>query len=347
MTTRSQRAEQLEALLTNALEASTTDPDHIFHRLSASVGATDVTDILGMVERDLIDTPITNSSGDHVHLTLAQKRRILFLAPFAARDDKSWDTVTADEFNDWRVDNPSAWAVIPQPPPGPNVADIAAAVAGAVPVMTAEELTRAVTTSTTTALGAALPQASAADAFDKGSKRTIESCMTFKDCCQWNSWHHSFRAMASQHDLDDILDPNFIPTAGNQAQLDLFNKKQKFAFAVFTHTLKESSTAEIVRHYSILDTASYGNAQGLYTDLIAHMQEGITATLSSEQIEEEINGMRLDKNWSKTTKAFINRMSHLFSDHQNVVDADLYPTLGTSRNSRIPSIFMRNSVIIL
>ena len=55
------------------------------------------------------------------------------------------------------------------------------------------------------------------------------------------------------------------------------------------------------------------------------MQEGITATLSSEQIEEEINGMRLDKNWSKTTEDFINRMSHLFSDHQNVVDADLYP----------------------
>ena len=131
--------------------------------------------------------------------------------------------------------------------------------------------------------------------------------------------------MASQHDLDDILDPNFVPTAGDQAQLDLFNKKQKFAFAVFTHTLKESSAAEIVHCYSILDTASYGNAQGLYTDLIAHMQEGITVTLSSEQIEEEINGMQLDKNWSKTTEAFINRMSHLFSDHQNVVDADMYP----------------------
>ena len=55
------------------------------------------------------------------------------------------------------------------------------------------------------------------------------------------------------------------------------------------------------------------------------MQEGITATLSSEQIEEEIKGMWLDKNWSKTTEAFINRMSHLFSDHQNVVDADMYP----------------------
>ena len=326
MTTRSQRAEQLEALLTNALHAPTTDLDHIFRRLSISVGATDVADILGMVERDLDDTPITNSSGDPVHLTLAQKRRILFLVPFmAARDNKSWSTVTADEFNDWRVEHPSAWAVIPQPPPVPNVADIAAAVTSAVPVLTAEELTHAVTTSTTTALGAALPQASAADAFDKGSKRTIESYMTFKDRRQWNSWHRSFRATASQHDLDDILDPKFAPTAGDQAQIDLFNKKQKFAFAVFTHTLKESSTAEIVRCYSILDTASYGNAQGLYTDLIAHMQEGISATLSSEQIEEEINGMRLDKNWSKTTEAFINRMSHLFSDHQNVVDADLYP----------------------
>ena len=149
--------------------------------------------------------------------------------------------------------------------------------------------------------------------------------MTFKDHRQWNSWHHSFQATASQHDLDDILDPNFALTTGDQAQLDLFNKKQKFALAVFTHTLKESSAAGIVRRYSILDTASYGNGQGIYTDLIAHMQEGITTTLSSEQIEEEINGMRLDKNSSKTTEAFINRMSHLFSDHLNVVDADLYP----------------------
>ena len=122
MTTRSQRAEQLEPLLTNALEAPTTDLDHIFRRLSVSVRATDVADILGMVERDLDDTPITNSSGDPVHLTLAQKRRILFLAPFmAARDNKSWGTVTGDEFNDWWVDNPSAWAVIPQPPPVPNI----------------------------------------------------------------------------------------------------------------------------------------------------------------------------------------------------------------------------------
>ena len=109
MTTRSQRAEQLEAWLTNALEAPTTDLDHIFRRLSVSVGATDVADILGMVECDLDDTPITNSSGDPVHLTLAQKRRILFLDPFmAARDNKSWGTVTADEFNDWRVEHPSA-----------------------------------------------------------------------------------------------------------------------------------------------------------------------------------------------------------------------------------------------
>ena len=157
------------------------------------------------------------------------------------------------------MDNPSAWAVIPQPPPSPNVTDIAAAVAGAVPVLTTEELTCAVTMSTTTALGAALPQASAADAYNKGNKCTIESYTTFKDHRQWNSWHCSFRAMASQHDLDNVLDPNFIPTAGNQAQLDLFNKKQKFAFAVFTHTLKESSAAEIVCHYSILDTTSYGN----------------------------------------------------------------------------------------
>ena len=201
--------------------------------------------------------------------------------------------MTADEFNDWRVDNPSAWAGPPPPSPGPNVTDIAAAVAGAVPVMTTEKLTCVVTTSTTTALGAALPQASAADDFDKGSKRTIESYMTFKDCRQWNSWHHSFQAVASQHDLDDILDSNFIPPAGDQAQFDLFNKKQKFAFAVFTHTLKESSTAEIIRRYSILDTTSYSNAQGLYTDLIVHMQEGITATLSSGQIEDEINGMQL------------------------------------------------------
>ena len=102
MTTHSQHAEQLNALLTNALEAPSTEPDHIFRRLSAAVGATDVANILGMVERDLDDTPITNLSGDPVRLTLAQKRRILFLAPFmSARDNKCWNTVTADEFNDW------------------------------------------------------------------------------------------------------------------------------------------------------------------------------------------------------------------------------------------------------
>ena len=67
MTTRSQCTEQLKALLTNALEAPTTDLDHIFCRLSVSVGATDIADILGMVEHDLDDTPITNLSGDPVH----------------------------------------------------------------------------------------------------------------------------------------------------------------------------------------------------------------------------------------------------------------------------------------
>ena len=80
MTTHAQHAEQLEALLTNALEAPTTNLDNIFCHLSSAVGATDVADILSMVERDLDDTPITNLAGDPVHLTLAQKRHTLFLA---------------------------------------------------------------------------------------------------------------------------------------------------------------------------------------------------------------------------------------------------------------------------
>ena len=94
MTTHAQHAEQLEALLTNALEAPTTNLDNIFCHLSSAVGATDVADILSMVERDLDDTPITNLAGESVHLTLAPKETYSLPSPFmAAQNSKSWDTV--------------------------------------------------------------------------------------------------------------------------------------------------------------------------------------------------------------------------------------------------------------
>jgi len=59
--------------------------------------------------------------------------------------------------------------------------------------------------------------------------------MAFKDGKPFDSWQHSTLAQARAQDIDDVLDPCYVPPT--PADKDLFSEKQKYMFAVFERTL--------------------------------------------------------------------------------------------------------------
>ena len=74
----------------------------------------------------------------------------------------------------------------------------------------------------------------------------------------------------------------------------------------------ESGSQQIVRQYSNKDDpTTFGHAQYIYRDLVAHFQHGVTASTSLDTLEHEIVGLHWDKKWNKTLEAFI-----LLADHK-------------------------------
>ena len=323
------RTTQFEALLTRFLgvpENRATDPNNPYLLLKNKIGASQPRHFLGLSMEEINAQSLLGTDKKRVYLTLIQKKRILELNEWQNEihpETRDWTTADPEEFEEWADKKargiPSAPPAPPPPPPPPpppviDIPAIASAVAGAIP--TAADVGAAVEGART--------RASQAETFIKGTKRSFEDYKVYKDKRQWNSWHRQLRATATQHGLENILNSEYSPDETDADALALWNQQQKFMFAVFTATLKETSAMEIVRQHSDPTQGSYGNAQGIYQALKQSMQGGLQAQLEAESIERQINEMRLDTSWTKSCEAFVNRMATLFSDHQNVVDTTLY-----------------------
>ena len=71
--------------------------------------------------------------------------------------------------------------------------------------------------------------------FKKGIKRDASLYPNLKDHRQWNNWNRAVLAQANTHDIQDVFDPNYVPTPGEQEQL--FREKNRFAYAVLNLSL--------------------------------------------------------------------------------------------------------------
>ena len=141
-------------------------------------------------------------------------------------------------------------------------------------------------------------------------KGTSEAYKPLQEAQYWNQWHQAFVAIATSQGLDDGLDPTFaLGTMATSADFDLWNAKQKHAYAILSSCLIESGSQQIVQRYSNKDDlTTFGHAQHLYRDLVAHFPDGVAASTLLDTLEQEISGLCWDRKWNRTLEAFLVRI---------------------------------------
>ena len=164
---------------------------------------------------------------------------------------------------------------------------------------------------------------SAVDTFKKGSKRSVAGYKILQKISQWTSWRQATVATGRDHGVAEIFDPTYIPD--DDAAIALFDEQQKFMFAVFATTLKESSAASLYDTYAIEGDDNYSNAQLIWRDLIQLFSEGQAGKALQRSLEREIDSLQLDSNLTKTYLAFYNATNGKMVDLRALTSRTNYP----------------------
>ena len=280
--------------------SATGNPDHPVTRYLKATGIASIQQLSFVASDDnLTFTALQDTAGVDItgHITLLNKQQILCMKRWINAQPDPTDchaaimALTYDDYEAFMITdaldkmnkvNAYAPALAPVPPSS---------------------------TSTT----APVATATSAEIFDRGLKRSVTDYKEFRERKHFNSWLRIFRATARVQDVDIVLDPNYVPLS--QGDTDLFKRKQAYVFQALTKTLLEPSASEILRRYSDVNLSQYGDAQALFADLITNISEGVVGKLTVKELERNISKLRLNKDWTKSTLAFVNHIAHLLSDH--------------------------------
>ena len=135
--------------------------------------------------------------------------------------------------------------------------------------------------------------------FKKGIKRDAMSFTVLKENKQWDSAHRTLKAQAKYQDVDDILDPNYVPNPGEATAL--FEEKQKYMYTIFERILQTEDGRVIVRSHD-----KDQNAQLIYSELVQVMTRSTEAMMcSSELLSYLTHASIVDGSWRGTAKTFV------------------------------------------
>ena len=321
------------------------DPDPIPKALMYN-GYTNIYDLLAITEQDLNDIEVFDVNDKPIVFGRAYKNAILALPSYQYHNHVTdWRNVLKRDFDSWRRANPTLRGPVSSrgellDPPQKTPSEPAASTGAAIPTDFAREfatafarampkpatsadiahaISRAVppTPSGATVVTTASGHPTVTESFNKNMKRSVSDYKAFKDKNQWLKWNRELHAMGAVHDINEVFDKTYVPATPEEREL--FANKKKFAFAIFTTTLVESSAAEVLRQYSDpKDKATYGDAQAVYARLEELMSGGVTSTINMQEIGKKIDEMKLDHSWTSTTESFINKMAKLISSHKSV-----------------------------
>ena len=159
--------------------------------------------------------------------------------------------------------------------------------------------------------GSESPQTSssnnAAPDFVKGIKRDVTQYKEFTDDRKWHMWNRHLKSMAATHGIEDVLSIKYEPQTNNERIL--FKHQQNFAYSIFERCLKTSKSMKFVREFE-----EDRNAQQLYGKLCEAFQSGVCVDLRIEQIEADIQALRLDTSWNRTLESFFVTFDHKILD---------------------------------
>ena len=150
--------------------------------------------------------------------------------------------------------------------------------------------------------------ASSAQMFQQSIKKSVSDYTTkLKDDKYWFNYNQALRAQAKTHGLSNVLNPDYVPeTLDDQ---ELFEAQNSFIFNVFQNTLQTMKSKKHVRL-----NAEKSDGQAVYRGLLKEYASGVVADIAIEKMEEEIQAMRLDKNWNKPYCSFLDSWEHKILD---------------------------------
>src|SRR5687767_10007925 len=135
--------------------------------------------------------------------------------------------------------------------------------------------------------------------FKRGIKRDALQFSLLKDDAAWDNWNRSTVAQARAQDIAEVLDPTYAPVAIEDIQL--FEEKQKFMYAVFERTLLTDKGKALVRHHQL----SF-DAQTIYKELTMYAMQPTKATMNALTILSYITTTNLgDGKWKGSTHGFV------------------------------------------
>jgi hypothetical protein len=138
-----------------------------------------------------------------------------------------------------------------------------------------------------------------AEIFKRNIKRDPSLFPVLNDEAYNDSWHRAFVIQASAQGIEDVIDPNYVPTSEDQSEL--FKEKQKYAFSVLSTKVLTDEGKLIVR-----DHETTFDAQAAYKQLLQHHRKSAAARLESAATLSYITSAKYDPSTGKSALAFIN-----------------------------------------
>lgn len=131
------------------------------------------------------------------------------------------------------------------------------------------------------------PPVSEVDSFKKGIKRDPSLFPTLKNQKQWDKWLIELRAQARAQAVEIVLDTTYTPSTTED--IELFDEKQKYVYAVFTKILQTDKGKSLVR----LHSDDY-DAQQLFHDLYEHALKSTQASIEASDLLKYITSASLE-----------------------------------------------------
>jgi hypothetical protein len=168
--------------------------------------------------------------------------------------------------------------------------------------------------------------------FKRGIRRDLSLFPKLKQDHGWDAWKRTVVNQARMQDVQEVLDPTYVPST--PTLIALFAEKQKFMYAVFDTTLLTDQGKAYVRQYT--DTF---DDQKVYKLLCEYATRSTKSTLNSSEILQYLTSAKLgDGQWRGTTHAFIlNWQDQVRKYHDLVASTDKFP-------ASIQRIMLENAV---
>ncbi|HEY9706731.1 MAG TPA: hypothetical protein V6D48_00855, partial [Oculatellaceae cyanobacterium] len=232
-------------------------------------------DLCMLDDEDIADLQYSDDNSDLQHLSKGNVGLLKAFKSFVIHQenigtpiqDTDWLKISRDHFNQYRISSTYVHKLIPTP--------------------------------VTLSMHSFPSQPDPVRDFQRSIKRDITLFIPFKDDAAWDNWKQSTIAQARTQGVEEVLNPAYIPSTTDE--INLFDAKQKYMYAVFEKTLLTDKGKALVRAYQ----QTY-NAQQIYKELQDYAQLSTKASLEASTLLSYITTINIgDGKWRGTAQAFV------------------------------------------